>query len=425
MPAQLAQRFGELVAGFSGLVAGPVAGFTGWVATHRGPADRISAQLVSHRLDIARATVVVAMVWAIAASSVGLVTGEKQAVVAQVQAQVEQEWTAEVAAAREAAAASAQVAIDKAEAVRASAAEASVPPETLASLDEASAQVQQLVDQVRDAPVTIDPESDAPPAVRSAAPNVPETPGVVDLPVTTPQTHPDPAADAAVILDVVTTPMDEAKETLPEVTMSDDALTELLAAVDQLAESTAEVTAAAEANRVASELDGAYAQAIADAQAAHEAALAAAAQTRAARLSADARSLDGYSNGQIPVSALCSPAFNLSARLRCDAAEMLDGLNQAYRAQFGHDLIISDSYRTLAGQVTCRQTKGSLCATPGTSRHGLGLAVDLSGPPARLGTTEHQWMLNHVGEYGWLKPAWSLPTGGNPEPWHFEFTGAP
>jgi len=383
--------------------------------------------LFARRVHTARAAVVIALAMTIAVSSVGLVRSDAVRLVAEEQASeqatAEAARLAEVAAAREAAAASAQVAIDKAEAVRASAARAAVPPETLAALDEASAQVQDLVEQVRAAPVVAETADTEP--VETAAPAVRAAREPVDLPVTTPQTLPDPVADAAVILDVVPTVIDEVKQALPEVTVDDDPLSELLAAVDQLAESTAEVTAAAEANRVAAELEEAYEQAVADAQAAHAAALAAASQTRAARMRADAHSLDGYSNGQIPASAMCAPAFNLNVRLRCDAAEMLDALNQSYRARFGHDLAISDSYRSLAGQIACRETKGSLCANPGTSKHGVGLAVDLSGPAARLGTVEHQWMLDHVKEHGWLKPSWSLPTGSKPEPWHFEFTGAP
>ncbi len=398
-----------------------------WLVVGGREARQVGTQLVARRHDVARAGVVVAMVATIAVSSIGLVTGDTHHLEAVKQAhkksQADQYRADEVAQAREAAAASAQVAIGKAEAVRTSAAEAAVPDETLASLDAAAAQVQDLVDQVRTAPVSRT-ESAATQVRYAATPPAP-TPTPGDLPVTTPQTLPDPAADGAAILDVVPTAADEIKETLPTVTVDDDALTQLLAAVDQLAESTAEVNAAAEAQRVTAELQSTYDQAVADADAAHAAAQAAAVQTRAARLSADARSLDGYANGQVPPSALCSPAFSLSSRLRCDAAEMLDGLNQAYRARFGRDLSVTDSYRSLGGQISCRETKGYLCANPGTSNHGLGLAVDLGGPEAKLGTAEHQWMLDHVGEYGWNKPGWSLPGGGKPEPWHFEFVGAP
>ncbi|MCL2091958.1 MAG: D-alanyl-D-alanine carboxypeptidase family protein [Micrococcales bacterium] len=403
-------------------------------------ARRVGTRLVARRYDLARAAVVVTLVATIAASSVGLVVGDARLLAAEQarhQLLADQARADEVVQARAAAAASAQVAIDKAEAVRTDAAEAAVPDETLATLDAATAQVQVLVEQVYTAPVSHSPPSGAT-QPRAAAPTPSPTttggraaesptsdPLPTGLPVTSPQTLPDLAADGAAIIDVVPTAVDEIRETLPEVTVDDEALVQLLAAVDQLAESTAEVAAAAEANRVAAELQSTYEQAVAEAEAAHEAAQAAASQSRAARLRADAHSLDGYSNGQVPSSALCAPAFSLNARLRCDAAEMLDGLNQAYRARFGRNLSVTDSYRTLNGQIACRETKGSLCANPGTSKHGLGLAVDLGGPEARIGTVEHQWMLDHVTEYGWNKPNWSLPTGSKPEPWHFEFVGAP
>jgi LAS superfamily LD-carboxypeptidase LdcB len=176
---------------------------------------------------------------------------------------------------------------------------------------------------------------------------------------------------------------------------------------------------------VTSELQAAADEAAAAAAAQYEEALAAAHRLRAARLAGDAHSLDAYPNGQVPLSALCMPAFDRSVHLRCDAAELLDGLNQAFRAEFGHDLVVSDSYRSLDQQVACTARKGPLCAEPGTSRHGRGVAVDLGGAGAALGTEEHQWLLDNGPEFGWVKPTWSLPTGSKPESWHFEFDGCP
>ncbi|MCG2802161.1 MAG: M15 family metallopeptidase, partial [Cellulomonas sp.] len=89
------------------------------------------------------------------------------------------------------------------------------------------------------------------------------------------------------------------------------------------------------------------------------------------------------------------------------------------------DLQVTDSYRSLDAQVTCQQEKGSMCADPGTSNHGLGIAVDLGGAVRWSGTAEHTWVLEHSDEYGWVKPGWSLDTGSKPEPWHFDFAGAP
>ena len=158
-----------------------------------------------------------------------------------------------------------------------------------------------------------------------------------------------------------------------------------------------------------------------EAAAAAEAARVAAAE--AARKEAQRTSLEGYSNGQIPASALCDLGFAPGHQLRCDAAEALENLNVAFTAAFGSDLVITDSYRSYGAQVACRQQKGSLCAAPGTSNHGNGTAVDLGGNAYAFGTDQHDWMLAHASEYGWTLPEWAQADGSKPEPWHWEYVG--
>lgn len=154
-----------------------------------------------------------------------------------------------------------------------------------------------------------------------------------------------------------------------------------------------------------------------------EAAAAAAAAAEEARKEAQRTSLDSYDNGRIPASALADLAFAPGQQLRADAAEALEQLDVAFAAAFGRNLVITDSYRSYSQQVACRQQKGSLCATPGTSNHGNGTAIDLGGDAYRFGTDEHDWMLAHAEEYGWTLPSWARATGSKPEPWHWEFTG--
>jgi LAS superfamily LD-carboxypeptidase LdcB len=158
-------------------------------------------------------------------------------------------------------------------------------------------------------------------------------------------------------------------------------------------------------------------------QQSNEAAAAAAAAAEAARKEAQATSLDSYENGRIPDSALCELTFASGEMLRCDAAEALEQLAAAYQAQFGTALVITDSYRSYAAQVACRAQKGSLCATPGTSNHGNGTAVDLGGNAYTFNTAEHDWLLAHAEEYGWTLPDWARATGSKPEPWHWEYVG--
>jgi LAS superfamily LD-carboxypeptidase LdcB len=160
----------------------------------------------------------------------------------------------------------------------------------------------------------------------------------------------------------------------------------------------------------------------AEEEARRQAEAAVAAEAEAARRAAQAASLDGYRNGEIPADALCAPDVAPGHKLRCDAAEALDALNQAYRDRFGVDIGLTDSYRSYASQVTCVANKGNLCATPGTSNHGWGTAVDLAGPLSRFGTTEHDWLLENARQFGWDLPAWAHPTGSKPEPWHWEYT---
>lgn len=186
--------------------------------------------------------------------------------------------------------------------------------------------------------------------------------------------------------------------------------------------------ATAEVERLTSDVRAATAAAeeaarlAAEDEARRQAEAAAAAEAEAARRAAQAASLDAYRNGEIPDDALCAPDFAPGQRLRCDAAEALDALNQAYRDRFGVDIGLTDSYRSYASQVTCVANKGNLCATPGTSNHGWGTAADLAGPLSRFDTTEHDWLLENARQFGWDLPSWAHPTGSKPEPWHWEYT---
>jgi LAS superfamily LD-carboxypeptidase LdcB len=186
-------------------------------------------------------------------------------------------------------------------------------------------------------------------------------------------------------------------------TPDDPAAARLTAAVDRVATLTAELQTVT--------------------QQAQEAAAAAAAAAEAARKEAQRTSLDSYSNGQIPASALADLAFAPGQQLRSDAAESLEQLNVAFTAAFGTNLVITDSYRSYGQQVACRAQKGSLCATPGTSNHGNGTAIDLGGNAYSFGTDQHDWMLAHAEEFGWTLPDWARATGSKPEPWHWEFVG--
>jgi hypothetical protein len=145
-----------------------------------------------------------------------------------------------------------------------------------------------------------------------------------------------------------------------------------------------------------------------------------AAAARAAEARQMAEAAKNYGNGQIPSSILCGLSFS-GEQLRCDAAMALEDLNGAFRATFGHNLDVVDGYRSYADQVAVAASRGALAAVPGTSNHGWGQAIDLSGGIQSFGSAEYNWMSAHAGKYGWKHPGWAEPGGSKPEPWHWEY----
>ncbi len=131
-----------------------------------------------------------------------------------------------------------------------------------------------------------------------------------------------------------------------------------------------------------------------------------------------------YVNGEMPDTALCPATPDGVQRLSCDAAVAYRLLSASYADAFGSELCITDSYRSRDGQERAHLAKPALTATPGTSVHGLGRAVDLCGGVERFGTAENDWMLAHGPDFGWVHPDWAAAGGSRPEPWHFEYAGA-
>ncbi|PRX97192.1 M15 family metallopeptidase [Allonocardiopsis opalescens] len=128
--------------------------------------------------------------------------------------------------------------------------------------------------------------------------------------------------------------------------------------------------------------------------------------------------LGGYANGQIPTSVLC-PLPQAGEYLRADAAAAFIRLDGAFRERFGRPICVTDSYRPYAEQQHLYAVMPpGMAAAPGTSTHGLGVAVDLCGGIERLGTPEHAWMLATAPSFGWDNPPWAR---GGFEPWHWEY----
>jgi cell wall-associated NlpC family hydrolase len=128
----------------------------------------------------------------------------------------------------------------------------------------------------------------------------------------------------------------------------------------------------------------------------------------------------GFSNGQIPGDVLCPLGVGHHA-LRCDAAASYLAMSTAFQSAFGSPLCISDSYRSLASQVSAFARKPALAAVPGTSNHGWALAVDLCAGINVAGSPQWTWMTANAGRFGFVQPDWARPGAEKPEPWHWEY----
>lgn len=130
-----------------------------------------------------------------------------------------------------------------------------------------------------------------------------------------------------------------------------------------------------------------------------------------------------WPNGQIPPSALCPVVGTTDEFLIPSAAAAFNAMSKAYAEQTGHLICVSDAYRSYAEQVAIKAIRGPWAATPGTSEHGLGKAVDLCGGIQDFSDPAHLWMVRNAPLYGWFHPSWAEPGGRLPEPWHWEFAG--
>lgn len=133
----------------------------------------------------------------------------------------------------------------------------------------------------------------------------------------------------------------------------------------------------------------------------------------------------GYGNGKIPAAELTAVSWSPGDVLRGDAAADLERLNDAYKAKFGTNISITDSYRSYEEQVRIKAEKGVWAATPGYSNHGWAMALDLGGGINSFGTAQHEWMKDNAPAYGWVHPPWAGVNGSLPEAWHWEYWGYP
>ncbi len=126
-----------------------------------------------------------------------------------------------------------------------------------------------------------------------------------------------------------------------------------------------------------------------------------------------------YPNGLIPTRLLC-PLPEPGRMLRADAALAFYRLNAAYKAHFGTQICLTDSYRPLSEQQRIYSERPGMAAVPGHSNHGWGTAIDMCGGVQNQGSAEFNWMQANSRKYDFFHPSWAY---SNPfEPWHWEYT---
>jgi D-alanyl-D-alanine carboxypeptidase len=124
-------------------------------------------------------------------------------------------------------------------------------------------------------------------------------------------------------------------------------------------------------------------------------------------------------NGALADHSLCE-LWQAGEYLRPDAAMSLSALNEAFRASFGREMCLVASYRDLDTQYEIKAARGYFAASPGTSMHGWGLAIDLCSK--ETGDSEvFSWLWANAPSYGWQNPSWAQLGGSKYEPWHWEF----
>jgi len=148
-----------------------------------------------------------------------------------------------------------------------------------------------------------------------------------------------------------------------------------------------------------------------------------------------------YANGRFPDSALttitpqcrivndlATPLRNLLAAAHADGVA-LEPEETSYPLPFyaPQPPAVESCYRSYEGQVWwrnyyCSVGQCGLAAVPGTSRHGLGRAVDFQDDQGELTFTSpgYEWLAAHAGQFGFSHPAWAAEGQPSAEPWHWE-----
>ena len=156
-------------------------------------------------------------------------------------------------------------------------------------------------------------------------------------------------------------------------------------------------------------------------------------------------------NGSLPSELLkMTTRAENNVQLLADAADDFDRLAAAFEKDFGQKISLSSGYRNLKDQITTKQRKidedkSSQAATPGKSKHGFGIAIDINTTYEEVTGFKskiYKWMSENAHKYNWEHPPWArdghdyrsgdIKTDGagkpvkrskNDEAWHWEYIG--
>lgn len=124
-------------------------------------------------------------------------------------------------------------------------------------------------------------------------------------------------------------------------------------------------------------------------------------------------------SGPVPKGANGTVAYGGRYGLQVPASNSFTDLENKYRQQFGSGFVVNDGWRSYENQVKAMEKHkagGPKAATPGTSNHGWGTAVDLGGPIGNANSAQHAWLRQNAAQFGWY---WVGQRYG--EPWHWEY----
>jgi LAS superfamily LD-carboxypeptidase LdcB len=118
-------------------------------------------------------------------------------------------------------------------------------------------------------------------------------------------------------------------------------------------------------------------------------------------------------------------------RLLTPAAKEFNKMAKAFEDENRYKLKVTDSYRSLERQVEMKRKQlsgqGNPAATPGTSKHGWGLAVDINTQDqdgkTKFKSDIFQWLTENAGRFKFIHPEWAAKKGSAPEAHHWEYDG--